>query len=125
MADESTYLIQLAAWLGQAIGDTAPLFADFSTDTLGLSLPGTVVQASAVTNALNQAATTAKQVGDAATALDTAAATQDEVKILEGFVQLGLALGQFYGAIKALETGVSANITAGTIPDAQARTAAQ
>ena len=73
MADEPAYAVRTAAWLAQALGGSAPLFEQFSTEELGLDLPAAVVQGPSVATALQQAATGARDVGDAGVALETAA----------------------------------------------------
>jgi Family of unknown function (DUF6603) len=125
MADDATYVIQLAAWLGEALGGSAPVFADFSTETLGIDLPPAVLQSPAIAAALLQAQDAAKQVGDASTNLDTVAASDDELKILAAFIGFGVALAQFFVAVTNLVNAVKANITAATIPDPGELAAAQ
>ena len=124
MADESTYLIRLAAWLGHSLGQTAPLFTEFSTETLGVELPDAVVHAPLVAAALGQAEIKANQLNDVATELETVAASGDEIEILARFVQLGLSLGEFYTVLDDLADTVRGSITVATIPDATARAAA-
>lgn len=125
MANEATYVIQLASWLGQALGQSAPLFASFSTESLGLDLPDAVLQAPPVSSALKQCGDAAKQVNDAATNLDTVAASSDEIQILAAFVRLGAGLAQFFVGLANLTGAVQANVTPATVPDAAARAAAQ
>src|SRR4051794_23083778 len=124
MADEATYLIRLAAWLAEAIGGIAPLFADFSTDHLGIDLPGSVLQAPAVTNAASRAQAGAKKVGDAGAHLESAAAAGNDLQILAAFLELGGALADLFSSLSTLTTAVKANITPANIPDAAARTSA-
>jgi hypothetical protein len=124
MADESTYAIQLGAWLGHAIGSSASLFADFTTEELGFDLPAPVLQAAPVVAALKQAEDTAKQVDDASTKLNTVAASSDELKILAGFVELGVSLTQFFVALNNLIGTIQANVTPATVPDPGQRAAA-
>jgi hypothetical protein len=125
MADESTYAIQLAAWLGRALGNSESLFADFSTEELGFDMPAPVLQAAPVVAALKQAQDTAKQLTDASLDLNTVAASSDEMKILGGFIKLGISLTQYFVALNNLVSTVQANVTPATVPDAAQRAAAQ
>lgn len=125
MADESTYIIRLVAWLGQAVGGSAPLFAEFSSEDLGLDLPDTVVQAPAVVAALRQAEATAKKVSDTAAELETTATSQEELEILAGFLRFGSALAEFYVALDGLVSAVRGAITPVAVPDAGARADAE
>lgn len=125
MADEKTYLIRIAAWLGQAIGDTSPLFADFSSDQLGLWLPDALVQAPVVASALKQAEVTAAKVREGATDLESVATSGSELEILAGFLKLGSALTEFFIALSDLAGDVEAQITPANVPDAAARAEAQ
>jgi len=127
MADESTYLIRLALWLGRALSDIASLLREFPflTEGLGLQLPTGVAQSPPVVSALQQAEATANKAGDAAKGLESVAGSEDELKILAAFVQLGLALGEFYAALDGLVGAVRGSVTAGTVPDAGARAAAE
>jgi hypothetical protein len=125
MADETAYVIRLASWLGQALGDTGSLFAGFSTETLGLDLPDAVLQTPSVSAALKQCGDAAKQVTDASTKLATVATSTDELQILAAFIQFGAALAQFFVAVGNLVQGVQNSVTPATVPDAAERAAAQ
>lgn len=125
MASESAYAIQLAAWLGQALGDSASLFSSFSTEALGLELPDAVVQSAPVSAALKQSGDTAKQVQQAAANLETVAESTDELQILAAFVGFGAALAQFFVALNNLAGSIQANVTPATVPSAAERAAAQ
>jgi hypothetical protein len=124
MADESTYAIRLAAWLAKALGDSGSLFADLSTESLGIRLPPAVFAPAAVRDAARQAEVTATKVREAATDLESAAASTDELEILGAFLKLGAALAEFYVAVEDYVSNVQANITPATVPDAAARNAA-
>jgi hypothetical protein len=124
MADETPYAVTIAAWLAQAVGDSAPLFEQFSTGGLGLALPPAVIEAPDVASALQQAGSGARDVGAAGSVLETAAGSGDETAILTGFLDLGSALTRFYIALRALADGVRANVTPTTVPDPAARAAA-
>ncbi|MCA1613611.1 MAG: hypothetical protein LC800_05525 [Acidobacteria bacterium] len=95
------------------------------TAELGLQLPDAVGQSPAVAASLRQAEVTAAQVGDSAAGLDAALAARDEIRILEGFLRIGSALGEFYKALDALAFAVRAAVTPATVPDAGARAAAE
>jgi hypothetical protein len=125
MADPSTTVILLGAWLARSIGDSAPLFGDFTSEALGLELPAAVFQSPPVESALRGAQTSAEKVGAAGAKLETEATGGDEVKILGAFIQLGAALVEFYSALDNLVTRVRANVTAATVPDAAARAKAE
>jgi hypothetical protein len=125
MADEKTYLIRVAAWLGKAIGDTSPLFADFSSDQLGLWLPDAVMQASVVSSALKKAEVTAAKVRDCAIDLESVATSGSELDILAEFLKLGSALTEFFVALSDLADKVETQITPANVPDAAARADAQ
>lgn len=125
MADPSTSVIQLAGWLAKAIADSASLFADFTSEPLGVELPAPVFQTPQVVSALQDAQTSALKVGTLGEKLATEAAAGDEVKILAAFVELGVALAEFYAALGTLMTEVRANVTAITVPDPAARTIAE
>jgi len=124
MADASTYIIQLAAWLGKAIGDSAGLFADFTSESMGMELPVAVTGGAQVQSALRAAETTATRVGEAGVKLEAAAGTGDDLKVLASFLQLGVALAEFYAALDNLVSKIQANVNAGTVPDPAARAAA-
>ena len=106
MADPSTTVILLGAWLARSIGDSAPLFGSFTSEQMGLALPPAVFQGPQLESALRGAETTADKVGAAGAKLETEATSGDEVKILGAFVQLGVALGEFYAALDNLVTRV-------------------
>lgn len=125
MADESTYVIQLVAWLGEALGDTASFFAGFSTENLGLVLPDAVLQAPAVAAALAQCGDGASHVHDASTNLETVAGTSDELKMLAAFIEFGASLAQFFVALSKLAAAIQTTITPATVPDPTERAAAQ
>jgi hypothetical protein len=125
MADQSTYLIQLANWLCQALIDGASIFDSFSVESFGLVLPDSILSAPAVTGALQQAQANAKKLGDGATALQTAAAAADDTKILAALVELLVAIGEFYDAISKLVSDMEANVNSATISDATALAAAE
>jgi hypothetical protein len=125
LADPETYVIQLAGWLGEAIGDSAGLFADFTTETVGLELPPAVVQAPAVAAALQQAATVAGKVGTAGTDVTTAAGGGDDDAVLSALLELGVALIAFFAALADLAAKVRANVTPATVPDPTARAATE
>jgi hypothetical protein len=117
-------VIRLAAWLGEALGSSASLFGDFSSEVLGLALPDAVLQAPAVKSALKQAEDGAKAVGAAAADLDTVAGGGDEIQILGALVRFGAELAKLFAALDTLSNAVQAAITPGTIPDAAQRAAA-
>jgi hypothetical protein len=125
MANASTSIVRLAEWLASAIGDSAALFADFSTETLGVELPAAVLGTAGVQSALRGAETTATAVGAAGARLTTTAAGGNDVLILAAFLDLGASLGQYYGAVSNLTQQVQANVNAGTVPDPTERAAAQ
>lgn len=125
MADQSTYLIQLASWLANALAEGASLFQSFSTEVMGLELPAAVVQAPGVADGLQQAQASATQLSDGAAALENAAAAQDDIKILAALIQIGVALGEFYSAMSTLVGAITANVTAANIPNPADLTAAQ
>jgi hypothetical protein len=125
MATDSIYLIRLASWLGKAIGGSAPLFGEFYTDALGLELPTAVTQAPAVASALSQAEAAANEVKDAATEVEAAGETDDDLQIFGKLVQFGAALAAFYHALSGLVSAIQANLTAATISDPAARASAQ
>ncbi|HLL75086.1 MAG TPA: DUF6603 domain-containing protein [Pyrinomonadaceae bacterium] len=125
MADPTTSVIQLAAWLARSVGGSAALFADFTSEWLGLRLPDAVFQSPQVESALRGAETTATKVGAAGEKLETEAASGDEIKILSAFLQLGVALVEFTAALDNLATRVKANVTTATVPDPAARAEAE
>lgn len=125
MATDSIYLVRLVSWLGKALGESAPLFSEFYTDSLGLELPSAVTQAPAVASALEQAEAAANKVRDAATEVEVAAETEDDVQILVKLIQFGAALVAFYHALSGLISVIQSNLTAATIPDPAARALAQ
>ena len=125
MADPSTAVIQLGAWLARSIGGSAPLFGDFTSEHLGLELPAAVFQSPQVESALRGASTSAEKVGAAGAKLETDAASGDEVQILGAFIELGVALVEFYAALDNLVTRVRANVTAATVPNAVERSRAE
>ena len=124
MANKSTYVIRLAAWLGEALGASAPLFDDFSTAALGVNLPPAVLQAAPVKSALKQASDGAKAVHDAGTNLDTVAGGGGDLQILGAFIGYGTALVQLFTALESLANAVHAAVTPASVPDAAARAAA-
>src|SRR5688572_17577043 len=89
MADPSTAVIQLGAWLARSIGGSAALFGDFTSEHLGLELPAAVFQSAQVESALRGASTSAEKVGAAGAKLETEATSGDEVQILGAFIELG------------------------------------
>jgi hypothetical protein len=125
LANEVAYAIQLAAWLGEALGDAGGVFANFTTEILGIDLPDSVLSAPAVTAALKQGADTSKAASDAASALNAVAGSDDEIQILAAFVKFGVALTAFFIALKSLIDAVTAAITPASIPDPAQRAAAQ
>lgn len=122
MAGESAYVVRLAAWLARALGSQAPLFERFQTARLGVGLPLAVVEAPAVTTALQQAAASSVRVEEAGAALD-ALAEADELEVLEGFLRLGVELAAYFAALDELVDAVRAGVTPATVPDPVAREA--
>ncbi|HYM59324.1 MAG TPA: DUF6603 domain-containing protein [Thermoanaerobaculia bacterium] len=121
MADEATYLIRLAAWLARALGESAPLLTDLSTDHLGIDLPASILQNANVTSAAKQAALGATKIKDAGTRLETVAATKQELEILAAILELGAGLADFFVGLKALVDAVGPLVTPASIPDPVAR----
>ncbi len=121
MADEPDYAVRLTAWLAEALGDSAPLFEDFSTEELGLVLPAAVVQAPDVVTALQEAASKAGDVGGAGADLETAAGSGDDTEILAAYFALGVSLTGFYLALNDLTEAVNDNVTTTTVPNAAER----
>jgi hypothetical protein len=125
VAGEHIYVVRLAAWLARSLGGSAPLFEDFDSEELGIALPSSVLQAPAVVTALQQAAAAADRVAEAGEVLETAAASDDEMQILAGFLRLATELGHFFIAIDALVDAVNAAVTPANLPDPTERAAAQ
>lgn len=125
MATDSIYLVRLASWLGKALGASAPLFHEFSTDALGLELPAAVTHAPAVASALGQVEAAANKAGEAATEMAAADEAGDDLQILAALIRFASTLVEFYHALSALVSAIQANLTATTIPDAAARASAQ
>ncbi len=124
MADEKTSLIRLAVWLGNALGDSAPLFDGFSTDGLGVDLPTAITEDPAVKTALAQLKAAAGKVGDGAKKLETTAASGDDLAMLAAILKIGAGLVDFFGSLDHLIVHIDAKVTPATIPDAAARAAA-
>jgi hypothetical protein len=118
-------ITRLAVWLGEALGASADLFADFSTGALGVALPDTVTSSAAVRTALGHAATAGADVTAAAAELETAAGSGNDTQHLEALVAFGAALSAYFTAIAHLAAAVDSAIDAGTVPDANERAAAQ
>lgn len=116
---------KLAVWLGEAIGISEELFADFSTEVLGVELPDSVIASTGVTTALSHAETAAKAARTASEGLESAAASGGDAQHLAAFVTFGGAVGSYFNAIANLVTAVDSAITTGSVPDATARAAAQ
>src|SRR5262245_49178574 len=114
MASESTYLIRLAAWLARLLGRSAPRLADFSTGSLGVDLPDSVLKAPAVASAAQSARAGAMKVGSTGTSLESGA---DESQLLRSLLELGSGLTDFFGGLNSLMASVKSNVTAATIPD--------
>jgi hypothetical protein len=102
MANETTYLLRLAAFLAEALGGSEDMFGDFHTDSFGFALPESVVQAPAVADALRRAAVSAKKVRDAGAKVDAVAASAQESEILLALLALGTALAELFLALKDL-----------------------
>lgn len=124
MADIAA-ISRLAVWLGDALGTSADLFADFSTDALGVALPDTVVSSAAVSAGLQHAASAAADVRTAATDLQTAAGAGDDTEHLKALVAFGAAIKAHFAAMANLVTAVDSAISPASIPDANERAAAQ
>ena len=127
MADEAPFDIKLAAWLGRAVGDSAPLLADLSflTEALGAQLPSTVLGTPQVTGASQQAQVAAKEVRVVAEELPDVVAAGDASEIVAKLIRLGKALSDFYKSADALMSAVRSGVTPASVPDAVARAAAE
>src|SRR5262245_952957 len=102
MANETTYLIRLAAFLAKALGSSEEMLANFYTDSFGFVLPESVVKAPTVAEALRKASAAAKKVQEAGVKLDAVAAAGNESDILLAFLALGAALAEFFVALDDL-----------------------
>ena len=127
MADEAPFDIKLAAWLGRAVGDSAPLLADLSflTEVLGVQLPSTVLATPQVTGASQQAQVAANEVRVIAEELPNIIASGDAGEIVAKLIRLGKALSDFYASADALMSAVRSSVTPASVPDAAARAAAE
>ncbi len=122
---EIASISRLAIWLGTALGTSEDLFADFSTEELGVALPDTVTGSAGVTAALGHAATAAADLSTATANLRTAAESGNDSQHLEALVLFGTALTGYFAALANLVVAVDSAISAATIPDAADRAAAQ
>ncbi|MCP3857292.1 MAG: hypothetical protein GY698_21595 [Actinomycetia bacterium] len=118
-------ITKLAVRLGEALGMSESVFATFSTDDLGIALPETVTTVAGVGTALGHAETAARTVADAATALEAAALSGSDTQQLAAYIAFGTSLGAYFAAVANLVSAVNSAITAGSIPDANDRAAAQ
>jgi hypothetical protein len=122
---EPAAISRLAVRLGQALGASADLFADFSTHALGVALPDTVTSADAVRTALEHAATAAADLSTAAANLDTAAGSGSDAEHLAGLAAFGAALSAYFVAMANVAAAVDSAISAVSVPDPAERAAAQ
>ena len=84
-----------------------------------------MLQAPQVESAVREVEATAGKVDTAGGDLEATATSGEDLDIIAAFLELGVTLVQFYVALDRLVTSVRANVTAGTVPDPAARTAAE
>jgi hypothetical protein len=112
---------RIATWLARRWGQRALLRAVHYRGVGRRFAAAAVVQAPDVDAALQQAATSAGDVGSAGAALETAASSGDDAGTLTAYLGLGSALSTFYAALNELEDAIDDNVTPATVPNAAER----
>jgi hypothetical protein len=121
VADTSAYLQQLAGWIGRALANSEGLFAQFSTESLGLRLPDAVIADAGVAGALQHAKAAAQNMDAVTQGLDAPAGSGDD----EGrYVRYGAGIAEYFVRLTELSARVSQAITPATVPDPAERAAA-
>jgi hypothetical protein len=119
---EISVAIDVAGYVGRALALTESLFAEFSTEGLGVALPPAVLEAPPVAAARQALQAAAQSLGATTSEL---VGTTDGVAITGAFVRYGAALAEYFHGLIDLTGRIDAAITPASIPDPAARAAAQ